>query len=208
MNTDANILPVFADPEVTICAADPQFETPPEDHVRWSIAHWCAINYSEDFDQIGDGRGLHITVSTRDANFIRTVTPDQLRAHAQHLIGLADRADERAGTTMDRAEVDAVALPEALAEVERLKGRLAEVREQNTFLSDWSNAIALRVPEEYEASEGTQEGCIEDWLSDLLGLASGLVPLLDVDVALDVDALERLRELAERTGVAARGDES
>lgn len=54
-----------------------------------------------------------------------------------------------------------------LAEVGRLRGQLVEMREQYDAEIDWQNTVAGRVPEVYEASEGAQSACIDQWLDDV-----------------------------------------
>lgn len=92
---------------------------------------------------------------------------------------------------------------------------LAELREELELFRTWSNEIAMLVPERYEASEGTQESCISDWITDLRSLAEPLAAELlavddgdkpygegEISVPIPADDLarERLFDAARRLG--------
>lgn len=55
--------------------------------------------------------------------------------------------------------------------VNRLRADLAEAVEERDRLTAWSDELAHRVPETYEGGEGTQEGCINEWIIDLMTVA-------------------------------------
>jgi hypothetical protein len=72
-----------------------------EDSVGWDLHGSARLTFSDDHE-FNDSRSLHYVLASSSglpACVIRTVTPVQLRAFAQSLMALADRAAERRTTT-------------------------------------------------------------------------------------------------------------
>lgn len=76
---------------------------------------------------------------------------------------MADESTQRLIDTLRRSENHFAAdhLSSLLVELQQLRATVEPYEE-------WSNEIAELVPERYEASEGSQEGCISAWLRDVL----------------------------------------
>ncbi len=95
--------PVFEDPVATVQLdppGDPDLDPPMDDSATWGTSLGFRITFGDDFD-FHDGRELHVTVAVgpdfpkAGGMQIRTVTPEQLEAHAAHLVALAQRARQR-----------------------------------------------------------------------------------------------------------------
>lgn len=88
----ALIRPIYQDPITVLEPADPEFDYPGEDYVRWDVGFDCAITIANDADE----DGFNITVSvTHGRGDRRAITPAQVRAYADALIALAERAGQR-----------------------------------------------------------------------------------------------------------------
>lgn len=77
-------LPAFRDPDLALFdqyQPDPDWPRP-DRFAGWDIANWCRLGVYE-----GD-EGLHLTVSTRDADYTRSVTAEQVESFANNLSAL------------------------------------------------------------------------------------------------------------------------
>lgn len=93
---------VLHDPDVTQHAGVPEDEVPGGDSAGWDISWDCRVTFADDME-FDDGRGLHVIVAIENGGYVlRTVTPAQLRMHAEHLLGLARRAEGRAKAEVPR----------------------------------------------------------------------------------------------------------
>lgn len=71
--------PVMADPDLSLYLDWPTDEEHPERFAGWDVAQWCRVGVYE------DEHGLHLTVSTRDKDYTRAVTAEQVERFASHL---------------------------------------------------------------------------------------------------------------------------
>jgi len=101
--------PVYADPvatnepeQILKDMYEESYIQPAEDVAAWDISLGLRIGFDDD-QEFEDGRGLHFYASV-GPDFpaggiqIRTVTPDQIRRHAEHMLMLARRAEDRRKT--------------------------------------------------------------------------------------------------------------
>ncbi len=106
--------PVYADPDINITEALPEYDAPAEESCGWDIGFGFRITFAVDHELVEQGdddpidrvlRGLHVTVCV-GPDFpnikrgsggldVRAVTTEQLRQHASHLIALAEQVDRR-----------------------------------------------------------------------------------------------------------------
>lgn len=82
--TEPQYRPVMHDPDLALFDQyDPDAEDPrPERYAGWDVANWCRVGVYEDTD------GLHIAVSTRDKDYVRSVTDEQVQEFAHNLLAL------------------------------------------------------------------------------------------------------------------------